>query len=263
MAVVLSSFEERLEAENQALRNVNHLVQRWENRITARRLRIAKRFLDLELHIVLHLRVVESGKCWGVLLEKEIPIEPIGKENKIPRPRSDRTMFVDTVKLVNSPEIKVPAFVWFEEIESFYSLWPDTIYKSVSSGFVTSDALRNWESIPVRDFASSNDEHVTHQVIESGAQIVGDIASSSRNIRRTDDSLQEAVRAWNSLSDAEIIRRAFSFLSVSLSDDHCSALYSQDVGCQIVEVLFGPLNFYANENDSFVGAKQRTLLSNL
>jgi hypothetical protein len=109
----VSSFEERLKAENQALRNVNHLVQRWENRITARRLRIAQGFLDLELHVLLHLRVIDSGKRWGVLLEKEIPIKPISEENKILRPWSDRTMFVDTVKLMDSPQIKVPAFVWF------------------------------------------------------------------------------------------------------------------------------------------------------
>jgi hypothetical protein len=124
----MSSLQERLEAENQALRNLNKLTQRWKNRITARNLLIAQRFLNLELHVLLHLRVIESGKCWGVLLEKEIPVEPVRKENEIIRTGSERTMLVDAIKFMDSPEVKIPAFVWFQEIESFYSLWTDTIY---------------------------------------------------------------------------------------------------------------------------------------
>jgi hypothetical protein len=108
----VSLFEERLEAENQGLRNLNKLMQRWENRITARNLRLRERFLNLELHILLHLFVVESGKRWGVLLEKEIPIEPIRKKDEILGNGRDSTVLVDAVKFMDSPEMKVPAFVW-------------------------------------------------------------------------------------------------------------------------------------------------------
>lgn len=228
----------------------------------ARRLRLGQRFQNLELHILLHLRVIESGKGWGVLLEKKIPIEPICKEDEVTRKWSERTMFIDTVKLVDSPQIKIPAFVWFEEIESFYNTWPDTVYKAISTGFITSKALRNRERVPTGNCASGDHEGMAHQVIESSTQIMGDVSHSSGDIRRADKSIQEPVSAGKSLreADAETIRRAFQFLVVSLSDNNCSALYIRDVGCQIVEVLFGPLNFYANQDDSFVGSKQREVL---
>src|ERR1700736_3424843 len=158
------SFEKRFEAENQALRKINQLMQRWEDRITARSLRLAQRSLDLELHILLHLRVVKSSKCWSILLEKEIPIKPIGEENEISRTWSECTMLVYSVKLVDSPESKVSTFVWLQEIESFYSAWPNTIYKCVPTGFVTSEALRNWKCVPACDLAASNHEHMTQQV---------------------------------------------------------------------------------------------------
>jgi hypothetical protein len=260
------SFEKRLEAENQALRNINQLTQRWEDRITAKRLRLGQRFQNLELHILLHLRVVESGKCWGVLLEKKIALEPIGKEDEIARKWSESAMFVDAaVKLVDSPEIKIPAFVWFEEIESFYNAWPDTIYKAIPAGFVTSNTLRNREGVSTGNSASSDHERVAHQVIEGGTEIVGDISHASRNIRRADKGLQEPVTGGESHgeTDVDTIRRAFPFLVASLSDNDCSGLYTREVGCQIIEVLFGPLNLYANQDDSFVGRKQKELLSKL
>jgi len=78
-------------------------MQGWENRITARSLRLVQRFLDLELHILLHLRVIKSGKCWGILLEKEIPIEPVCRENKVARTWGESTMLINAVELMNSP----------------------------------------------------------------------------------------------------------------------------------------------------------------
>jgi hypothetical protein len=99
---------------------------------------------------------------------------------------------------------------------------------------------------------------MAHQMIECGTQIMSDIADPSRDISRASDRIQKTVGARNSLRD-----RAIRSLSVTLSNNYCSAFCSQDVGCQVFEVLFGPLDFYANENDSFVGSKQRELLSNL
>jgi|GEM_PF-4105706 len=240
-------------------------MQRWEDRIAARTLRVAQRFLNLELHVSLHLRVVESGKRWGVLLEKEIPLKPVGKENEIARTWSECTMLVDSVKLVDSPESKVSTFVWFQEIESFYRLWLDTVYKCIPTGFVTSETLRNWKCVPAGNLTACNHEHMTHQMIQSGAEIVGDVSDSGRDIRRATDCVQKTVSNGKSPREADIdtIRRALRFLVVSLSDHNCSALYSQNVSCQITEMFAGSLNFYADQNDSFVGRKQRELLSRL
>lgn len=171
-------------------------------------------------------------------------------------------MFVNAVKFMDSPERKIPTFIWFEEIESFYRFWPDTIYKSSLSGFITSNILRDRKSILGCDSASRNDQHVAHEVIESSSEIVGNVTHASGHIGRADGSVQESVSIGDSLRERnhDIIRNAISSLSITLSDDHCTALCDRDVGCQITEMLLGPLNFYANENESFVGSKQRQLL---
>jgi hypothetical protein len=106
---------------------------------------------------------------------------------------------------------------------------------------------------------------VAHQVVEGGTQIISDISDASRDVSRASDRIQKTVGTRNSLRDGDldVIRRVIRSLSVTVSNNYCSAFCSQDVGCQVFEVLFGPLNFYANENDSFVGSKQRELLSSL
>ena len=45
-------------------------------------------------------------------------------------------------------------------------------------------------------------------------------------------------------------------LHVVIADNNCRAFCGQHFGCQTAEVLFGALNFYADQNDSFVGAKR-------
>ena len=83
-------------------------MQRWEHRITARNLRLAHRFLNLELHILLHLRVIETAVVWGVLLEKEISTEPVGVEKEVMGEREQCSMLIDAVKLVDGQSGSFP-----------------------------------------------------------------------------------------------------------------------------------------------------------
>jgi hypothetical protein len=115
-------LQKRLEAKNHVFHSIDQLMQRWEHRIMARNLRLAQRFLNLELHILLHLRVIETGVVWGVLLEKEVSTEPVGVEKVVMGEREQCSMLIDAVKFVDAPERIVPAFVWFEPIESLREL---------------------------------------------------------------------------------------------------------------------------------------------
>jgi hypothetical protein len=234
-------------------------MQRWEHRITARNLRLAQRFLNLELHILLHLRVIKTSIGWGILLEKEIPIEPVGMQEKVMGKREQRSMLINAVKFVDAPERVIPTFVWFEPIESFYDLWPDTIYNSGLAGFVTSEILANRKVVLLGNSAPADQEQVAHQVIEGASQIVRDVACSSEHFGGEARHISAGIGGGEALLEFErgFVRRAIGTLQVSIGDNYVSALCGQNVGCEIMEVLFGPLNFYADQNDSVVGAKQR------
>jgi hypothetical protein len=258
----VSLSKEWLKAKDHGFHSVDQLMQRWEQRITARNLRLAERFLNLELHILLLLRIVESGIVWGVLLEKEIAADPVSVKKKVVDKRKQGSVLFDTVKLVDSPERIIPAFVWLEPIEVFYDLWPNAIYHSGLTGFVTSKALRDRKAVLFSDLVPSEHQEVTHQMIKGGAQIVGNVASPSQNVGGKTRQIHKSFDCAQALLDAEsdTVKRTVTESRVFLADNYVRAICGQNVGCQIIEVLFGPLNFYANQNDSFVGCKQRSLL---
>ncbi len=253
------SLKKRLEDKNRALCSVNQLLQRWEHRITPNNLRLAERFLNLELHILLHLRIIETGIVWGVLLEKELPVEPRGVQKEVMSKREQSSMLINAVKLVNAPERIIPAFVWLEPIQSFYDLWPDAVYNSGLTGFVTIQILANRKVILCGNSASCNQKQAAHQVVEGASQIVRDVACPSEHFDREARHSSVSIGSGETLLEFErgLIRRAISTLQVSIGDNYVSALCGQDVGCEILEVLFGPFNFYADQNESLVGAKQR------
>src|SRR4029077_16947808 len=67
------SLKQRLETEHQLLGKGDQILERWEKRITLRNLRLADRFLNFELNVLLHLRVKDSSKVWVVRFE------PVGR----------------------------------------------------------------------------------------------------------------------------------------------------------------------------------------
>jgi len=139
-------LQEGLEAGDQVIHKINQLMERWEKRITLRNLRIADRFLNFELHIILHLRVKDSGEVWGLCLEKVRPhLKPIPGELIILPNGKQGTMLVNNIKLMDAPERIVPTFVWAERINSFYRFWPHALYFSSLTGFVSIEVLRNRE----------------------------------------------------------------------------------------------------------------------
>ena len=78
-------------------------MQRWEQRITARNLRLTDRFVNFVLHIILHLLIKDTGKMWGICLEPIVPVEPVAKEEIVVRHGKKGAMLVDVIKLVDSP----------------------------------------------------------------------------------------------------------------------------------------------------------------
>lgn len=241
-------LKKREKAGSDALDKINHLMERWENRITIRNLRLSNRFINFELHILLHLRI-NASEVWGICLEPIIPVEPVPPKQIIMRHGKKGAVFVDIVKLMDSPERIVPAFVWFERIDSFYRFWPHALYFSSLVGFITSEVLRNREFDFSGGFTAgrADEDKLVRQMVKSGTQIVNDVASSSHSIEGQSRQSDKLV------AHSETCLDAISRLKVMLSSRYCNVLCDEKVGCKVTEVLFGPLDFYADENQSIVG----------
>ncbi len=100
-----------LERQDQSVNEINQLMQRWNQRITLRNLRLADRFLNVELHILLHL-FIKPGEMWVACFEQERPriVHPVSGEKTVMVSGQEGTVLVDVIELVNSPERIVPAF---------------------------------------------------------------------------------------------------------------------------------------------------------
>ena len=246
-------LKELSEAENDALHGIDKMVERWKNRITARNLRLADRFLELELQILLHLFVKETGIVWGVLLEKETAIgQPVGGQTDGMSERKEVSVLIDTVKLVDSPEVKVPAFVWFQPIHCFYDSWPDTLYYSGLTGFIPSHILRNREADLVCDLVPGHDDKLTRQMVKRRPEVVGNVPDAGQYI---DGELRDCNGPIGGAS-RKAVAAFLSQCRVLIAANYVRVLSGEDVSCQVAEVLFGPLNFYADTKQSVVGSKR-------
>ncbi len=87
-------------------------MKRWEQRIRLRNLRLADRSLDFDLNILLHARF-DSGEMGVLCFEQVGSIEPMRSKEKVVRNGKEGAMLVDVIKLVDSPERIVPAFIRF------------------------------------------------------------------------------------------------------------------------------------------------------
>src|SRR5271169_2439541 len=179
---------------------------------------------------------------WGICLEPIIAIEPVAKEEIVVRHGKKGAMLVNIIKLVDSPERLVAALVWFDVINSFYRQWPHALYFSSLFGFVSSEVLRNREfDTSTGFFAGADNDKLISQMVESTSEIVNDVPCRCDRIEG---------QPWKNHEPP----RCLPGLSVQLGANYCRADIprSEKVGCETTEVLFGPLNFNADKNDSVV-----------
>ena len=266
----VSSFEKQPEAFNQTLNKIHHLMERWEQRITLRNLRLSDRFLKLELHILLDFIVKDTGERWIACLEK-IPEgrEPIVQHDAIAVNRKQSTMLIDVVKLVDSPEQIVPILVWLECIDSFYGFGAHTLYFSSLLPFVSNGILSNREfDEPRRRKAGTYPNQLICQVIEGATEVLDDITGGTNSREAQGSKRPKSEDRGDELSRREItclyakdswiiLSEQLSRCQIRIGGDSVNLLVpkSDDLRLQVQEMLLGPVNFYADQSQSVVGRK--------
>lgn len=256
--MVERSPQEWLEIKNQCLREVDKFLHRWNESITLDNLRIKDRFKDGEIHIILHGLIVSTGERWGICLEsprlkqKLSPIPPFGNVDGMVPDGESVPMLIDVIQFVDSPKDVTSALVWLKPIDDFYRFWPDALYFSSLLGFVSIPVLRDGKL-----YASGGNgvrtcqDKMICELVESAAQIVDEVSSDRQHVKGIDGKLSITP------DDAAKIRVLLRESSVSVLTP--SSLH---LDFEITEVLFGPFNFYANQDQSIVGGEWHRKTSN-
>jgi hypothetical protein len=226
--------------------------------------RFVNRYLNEELYILVRFRVREIAEDYFACFQRESldsrlgtihvsgisPRHPVQRldigighvdvlsdapvVNKRPA-RDEKTMLVDIIKTMESPENVIPSLVWFDSADKVNDILPHSIYFSAERGLVF------WGARPVvgdREhgaggwFSAVGDDQGVGQVIEGASEVLEDISS------------QGAKAGWDDQIPRQTIERLLC-LGVALYDDgiwvRTGELAKLDL--KVSEVMLGPLEF--------------------
>lgn len=234
--------QEGKKSRNDVADKMRQLMERWEQGISPTNRRFSDRFITGEIHILIIFRVVETGEVWFVCLERNTTQDKVFSDGQ------DVTVLIGVVESAEKPEGFVPALVWFERINGLYRFPPRTLYASSLSGFITLKGMRyrelNISPVFRGSFAECNPDlnQLESEVVQGTAQVVNHVTSDCRDFGRKD--VQRAhIKEW------------LASLRLCIEANRLKGCFSkrQDGRFEIIEVLLGPFNFYANQSDSVVG----------
>lgn len=237
--------QKRLETKNQVFDKLDKLMERFEKRITLRNLRFAERFRDGELTLILHVSAKDSLERWGVCYKPPITLESDALQQIIIPNSKKEMMFVSAIELVEPPKLLIPTLVRFEPINSFFSLWPHSLYFSNLRGFVYLGTSENGKAHLSADFSlghASGEHELICEMVKGATKVVNDIPS---NREQSERSIGDGKRLHS-------IYPALAGLRIVLGTNSIRVLPSElfRLGYQLDEVLFGPFDLYPNKNDS-------------
>lgn len=277
----LFSCEKRPEGENNVINQIKHLLERFEQRLTLSNPRLSKRYDEVTLQLLLHFRTRDGEEFVACLqredrrCERHEKVGPVGIRKGHIRPVTtskrlhdgsaftwrdaaevirvshcdQQAVLVDVVKFVEQPERVVPTFVWFDRVDYVYSILPHALYFSSASGFVYRGTVKNRERCPKRGIFASNQDQLMGQVVQRTSEIVQSVAGDCRKRRRS---------LWKIID----VKRKLARLRIALASDYIWLGEAKpeciDFGLQVVDVLFGPFDFYADKSESFVSRHKST-----
>jgi hypothetical protein len=141
---------------NDALHELEHFIERFEQRLTLNNLRLVERYLKFELHILLQFNDRRFGVEYVADLQRLPRTASVGPAHKINNsgvegfrhlqghsgaiiesnaahrePRGgceQQAVLIDIVKFVDLPESIVPSLVRLDSVQASYRFWPRQLY---------------------------------------------------------------------------------------------------------------------------------------
>ena len=156
----------------------------------------------------------------------------------VPHACNEQSVFVEVVKLVESPEIIVPTFIGLQDKDVFFSHWADFTYFSLQClRCHLLGTLKHRKPDPPESFLSDSRavsyDELHNQVVERGPQVLNRIPSNKG------DDLRDRLKTRNIMSSLRDLRVMLSrdFIRVGWAKER------RNFDIQITDVLFGPFDF--------------------
>jgi hypothetical protein len=224
-----------------------YMVERFKDRLSTENLRLAERYINLELKILVAFTIVSrGGKIDDFIADYQArpaslwkpqcisAIESVDAPTFESKSHSDyEAMLVDYVKLVEFPERLIPSYVRLHTADEFLDLRTDSVYFSAFEGrCVLLGGLtdRKHRSL-VRGSAASFNK-LPGQVIQGASNIMNSVADHESDVCRN-------------RIDARDIKRCVENFRLFLSAKRVGFRLAEIPDCdvQVTDVLFGPFNF--------------------
>src|SRR5229473_2739078 len=242
------SLQQRQEVADDVVHNLRQLMKRWEKRLTLDNVQFSRRFLASEIQILVHFRVSDhlddSVKEWIACFEPITAIETGSGKQAIVPDGDEGLVFVDVVKLMESPERVIPTLVRLERINGPHCFRKHSLYFSSLHGFVYLEGLCDLErnihvrfSIDTPVSGKPNLSEVQCQMVQGTSEILNDVSCDRNDVEWEDRERREAQAA---LSSIRIIMGA--------DDMHILTPNVSTFGLKLRQVLFGPFNLYPDEH---------------
>ncbi|HVB56590.1 MAG TPA: hypothetical protein VNE63_09195 [Candidatus Acidoferrales bacterium] len=236
-----------LKACDETINVINRLTEKFEKRLTLSNLKLAQRFLDNELRFLIHFRPKDSSKEWACCLLPVSSVESLALK-QIALANSDKVaVLIDIIHIMETPKRRISTLIWFERVNRFYSHFPRSLYFSSLHSFVIRGLLADGEPDALSSFlayrsALSGLDELKGKMVQRTAKVL-------QNVSRDSKYLKSGDRQFRKILDR------LSRLRVCLGSDHVSVSIAEGFGLslEISEVLFGPFDFYADQNEPRFG----------
>jgi hypothetical protein len=265
--------EQRLKSPDDLLNMIDHVMDRFEQRLTLNNPRFVEHYLEERLNLLIQFRIAEidedfvalfsrtsavSGMNHGVVGDDVISVNGLETVHAVQSGCGCyyETVLVDVVQLVEPPERFVPSLVRLGTVDSISRHLRHALYFSLTrvggfvffGGFDIKDRKVNVPLVPLREPSAlivnkaPDSDKLIGKMIESGANVEKDFAGDSSN------------RVGDRFDFGKVIDAVRAGLRLYLAADYIGGgrKIGLDFGIEIVDVLFGPFDLHSDKRDSFV-----------
>ncbi len=241
----------RFKGRDKVIDELNHITEKLEKRLTLGNLRLAQRFLNNNLRILIHFRPEDSLEEWFCCLMPVAAVEPLALKQIVGANGDNVSVLVDVIHVMQEPKrlVSASALVWFERINRFYSRFPRSLYFSslkslVFVGFLDDGECNTSPHLLADAPMQSNLNQVKGKMVEGAAKVLQDISCRCENVESGNGEFGK-------------ILHSLTRLRVVLGPDYMRVSIAKGLGLslKILEVLFGPFDFDTNQNEPFLCRK--------
>jgi len=273
-----TSSEVPLKTSDDVLNVIDHVMDRFEKRLTLNNPRLVEHYLEVRLNLLIRFRIdlidvdylalfCRADQMAGI--ENEARVDDValpGVLEDAPVVDTVRSgcgcyheaVLVDVVQLVEPPERFIPSLVRLGTVDSISRHVRHALYFSLTrvGGFVFFggfDIKDRKVDVPLVAFGerstlivneAANSDKLIGEMIESGPHVEKNIAGDSSD------------GVGDRLEFGKIINAMRAGLRLYLAADYIGGgrKIGLDCGIEILDVLFGPFDLHSDKRDSFVSS---------